>query len=84
MSNICERCKTDTDAGKLMYYKNHELDKLLCQKCVKEIDDYYSLKCSKCNKPAHLRGNLIEYKNEKICTVCMDKIQTEQYDEIKS
>jgi hypothetical protein len=22
----------------------------------------------------HLRGNLIEYENEKICTICMDEI----------
>ena len=80
MSNVCERCKKlDTDVGKLTHYKNHELNKLLCQNCITEIDDYYSLRCSKCNKPAHLRGNLIEHKNEKICTVCMDKIQTEEY-----
>ena len=73
--NACERChKLDTDVGKMAHYKNHELDELLCQDCIKEIDDYYSLKCSKCGKPAHLRGNLIEYENEKICTICMDEI----------
>jgi len=79
MSNVCERCeKLDADVGKLRYYQNHEVDKLLCQNCIKEIDDYYSLKCSKCDKPVHLRGNLIEYKNEKICTICMGEIRLKE------
>jgi len=73
--NVCGRCKKiDTSVGKMTRYKNHGLDKLLCQDCIKEIEDYYSLKCSKCGKPVHLRGNLIEYENEKICTICMDDI----------
>ena len=62
----------------MTHYKNHELDKLLCQDCIKEIDGYYALKCSKYGKPAHLRGNLIEYENEKICTICMDGINMEK------
>ena len=77
--NACERChKLDTDVGKMNHYKEHNIDELLCQNCIKEIEDYYALTCSKCNKPAHMRGNLIEYKNEKICTVCMDEIKMDQ------
>ncbi|MFQ5782932.1 MAG: hypothetical protein ACE5GR_07765 [Nitrosopumilus sp.] len=73
--NACQRChKLDTDVGKLIPYKNHGLDKLLCQDCIKEIDDYYSLTCSKCGKPAHMRGKLVEFENKKICTICMDEI----------
>ena len=79
MSNVCERCeKLDSDVGKLTQYQNHEVDKLLCQNCIKEIDDYYSLRCSKCDKPAHLRGTLIEYQNEQICTICMDEIRLKE------
>ena len=79
ISNVCERCKKlDTDVGKLIPYKKHELDKLLCQNCIKEIDDYYSLRCSKCDKPAHFRGKLIEYQNEKICTICMGEIKLKE------
>ena len=73
--NTCERCKSYTSIGKITQYKNHGIDKLLCQICIKEIDDYYSLTCSKCGKPAHMRGKLMEFKNEKICTVCMDEIK---------
>ena len=77
--NACERChKLETDGGKITRYKKHELDKSLCQNCIKEIEDYYSLKCSKCGKPAHLRGNLIEYENDKICTICMDEIRIKE------
>ncbi len=78
-SDTCGRChKSNTEGGKLIHYKNHGLDELLCQDCVKEIEDYYSLKCSKCGKPAHMRGNLIEYENEKICTICMDEIKMKE------
>jgi hypothetical protein len=77
--NACERChKLETDVGEMTQYKKHELDKLLCQNCIKEIEDYYALKCSKCGKPAHLRGNLIEYENDKICTICMDEIRMKE------
>ena len=77
--NVCERChKLTTDVGKLTPYKNHELDKLLCQACIREIDDYYSITCAKCGKPAHMRGNLIEYNNQKICPVCMDEIRLKE------
>ena len=77
--NACERChKLETDVGEMIQYKKHELDKSLCQNCIKEIEDYYSLKCSKCGKPAHLRGNLIEYENDKICTICMDEIRMKE------
>ncbi len=77
--NACERCKKlDADVSKMTHYKNHELDELLCQDCIKEIEDYYSVTCAKCGKPAHLRGNLIEYENEKICTVCMDEIKMQE------
>ena len=73
--NACERChKLDTDVGKMTHYKNHGLDESLCQIWIKEIDDYYSLTCFKCGKPAHFRGKLIEFENEKICTICMDEI----------
>ena len=73
--NACERChKLEMDVGKITQYENYELDKLLCQDCIKEIEDYYALKCSKCGKPAHMRGNLIEFENKKICTICMDEI----------
>ena len=69
----CQRCHK-SDVGELTPYKEHDLDKLLCQDCIKEIDDYYSLTCFKCGKPAHMRGNLLEYENKKICPVCMDEI----------
>jgi len=75
--NTCERCHK-LDVGKMTHYKNHGLDKLLCQDCIVEIDDYYSLTCSKCGKPAHMRGALIEFENKKICTICMDKINLEK------
>ena len=75
--NACERChKLDTDVGERTHYKNHGLDELLCQVCIKEIEDYYSLTCSRCGKPAHLRGSLVEFENKKICTICMDEINT--------
>ena len=78
-SNSCERCKKpESDVGSLSRYNNHDLDKLLCQNCIKEIDDYYSVTCSRCNKPAHMRGNLIDHKNEKICPVCMDEIRLKE------
>lgn len=78
-NNDCERChKLDIDVGKMAYYKNHGLDELLCQDCIKEIEGYYSLRCSKCDKPAHMRGNLIEFENKKICTICMDEINMEK------
>ena len=74
--NTCERCnKVVTGIDKITQYKNLGIDKLLCQDCIKEIDDYYSLTCSKCGKPAHMRGKLIDFENEKICTVCMDEIK---------
>lgn len=73
MTEICERCNQSVD--ETTRYNKHGVDKLLCPACVLEIDDYYSVTCAKCDKPAHLRGNLIEYENEKICTVCMDEIK---------
>ncbi|WP_371503639.1 hypothetical protein [Nitrosopumilus adriaticus] len=80
--NTCERCnKSDTSIGEITQYKNHGIDKLLCQICIKEIDDYYSLTCSKCGKPAHMRGKLMEFENEKICTVCMDEIKMKKITE---
>lgn len=73
--NACERCqKLDVDVGEMKHYKNHGLDESLCQVCIKEIEDYYFLTCFKCDKPAHLRGRLIEFENKKICTICMDEI----------
>ncbi|MFQ5475574.1 MAG: hypothetical protein ACE5DT_00915 [Nitrosopumilus sp.] len=76
--NACERCHKLDGVGKMTHYRNHGLDELLCQDCIKEIDDYYSLTCSKCGKPAHMRGNLIEFENKKICTICMDEIKIKE------
>jgi len=70
--NTCERCKSEV--GSTTDYKDHGLDEALCQDCIKEIEEYYSIRCSKCDKPAHLRGNLVEFENKKICTICMDEI----------
>ena len=79
--DTCQRChKSNADVGEMAPYKNHGLDELLCQDCIKEIEEYYSLTCSKCGKPAHLRGNLIEYENKKICTICMDEIRIKEID----
>ncbi|WP_428326431.1 hypothetical protein [Nitrosopumilus sp.] len=76
MAEICERCNKSVD--ETARYNKHEVDKLLCFACVSEIDAYYSITCAKCGKPAHLRGNLIEYENEKICPVCMDEIRIKE------
>lgn len=61
--DTCERCHKSN--AEMTPYKDHGLEELLCQDCIKEIEDYYSLTCSKCGKPAHLRGNLIDYENKK-------------------
>ena len=76
MADICERCKNSVDS--VTRYHNNGVDKLLCSTCVSEIDEYYSITCAKCGKPAHLRGNLIEFENEKICPVCMDEIRLQE------
>lgn len=76
MSEICERCNKKVD--NVIRYHNHGVDKLLCSACVLEIDEYYSVTCVKCGKPAHMRGNLIEYENENICSVCMDEIRLKE------
>ncbi len=82
--NRCERCmKSDKVVGAIAEYKNHGLDKLLCQDCIKEIDDYFSLTCSKCGKPAHMRGKLIEFEGNNICTICMDEIKIKKISEQK-
>ena len=73
----CERCQK-SDVGNLTRYQNHEMDKMLCSVCIKEIDDYYSETCAKCGKPSHMRGNLLEYEDEKICPVCMDEIRLKE------
>jgi len=73
---ICERCQSSV--GNVTRYHENGVDKLLCSNCVLEIDDYYSVTYDKCNKPAHMRGNLIEHENEKICTVCMDEIRLKE------
>jgi hypothetical protein len=71
----CERChKSNINSGTIAHYKKHGLNGLLCQDCIKEIEEYYSIRCSKCDKPSHMRGNLIEFENKKICTICMDEI----------
>ncbi len=71
MIEICERCNKTVD--EVSRYHNHGVDKLLCSFCISEIDKYYSIVCVTCGKPAHLRGNLIEYDDQKICSVCMDE-----------
>ena len=76
MSEICERCKRSVD--EVIRYHDHGVDKLLCSTCISEIDEYYSVICVQCGKPAHLRGNLIEYEGKKICPVCMDKIRLKE------
>lgn len=82
--NKCERGnKSDTVVGAIAQYKNHGIDKLLCKDCIKEIDDYFSLTCSKCGKPAHMRGKLIEFEGNNICTICMDEIKIKKISEQK-
>ena len=53
VDETCERCHK-SDVGNMTQYTNHGLDKLLCEGCVAEIDEYYSLTCSICGKPAHM------------------------------
>ena len=76
MAEICGRCSKSVN--ETARYNKHKVDKLLCSACISEIDEYYSITCAKCGKPAHLRGNLIEYENEKICPVCMDEIRIKE------
>ena len=76
MSETCERCEKSVD--ETSRYNKHGVDKLICSDCVSELDEYYSITCAKCGKPAHLRGNMIEYENEKICPVCMDEIRLKE------
>ena len=73
MPETCERC--NKEVSQVNKYHDHGVDKLLCSSCISEIDEYYSITCVKCGKPAHLRGNLIEYGSQKICPICMDEIR---------
>ena len=73
---VCGRCQKPT--SDLRQYQNHGVDKLLCSDCISELDKYYSITCDGCGKPAHMRGNLLEYENEKICPVCMDELRLKE------
>ncbi|MEK9682114.1 MAG: hypothetical protein VW081_04440 [Nitrosopumilus sp.] len=76
MTDTCQRCNKEVSA--VSRYHNHGVDKMLCSGCVLELEEYYSVTCAKCDKPAHMRGNLIEYENQKICPVCMDEIRLKE------
>ena len=76
MAETCERCHNSVDDTSR--YTKHGVDKLLCPACVLDIDEYYSMTCAKCKKPAHMRGNLIEYENQMICSVCVDEIRIKE------
>lgn len=76
MAETCERCSKSVEDTER--YNKHGVDKLICPECTSELEEYYSITCAKCGKPAHLRGNLIEFENEKICPVCMDEIRIKE------
>jgi len=49
--NVCGHCsKLTTEVGKMIHYKKHHFDVLLCENCVKEFDDKYPEKCPECRE----------------------------------
>ena len=71
----CERCdRSDTDAGKITHYKEHDCNMNLCNDCIVIIEKPYNEKCVQCEKLVWKNGGAKKHENQIFCLYCHQNI----------
>jgi hypothetical protein len=71
----CERCdRSDSAAGEITHYKEHDCSMNLCKDCIAIIEKPYNEKCAQCEKLVWKNGGAKKHENQIFCLHCHQNI----------
>ncbi len=74
--NACERCKKLNDeVGKMSDFNKYEMHLLLCENCIKEIEEEQNRECPKCHLLLKERNGISSYEDKEMCSICADEMR---------
>lgn len=83
--NVCDRCKKpDTEVGTITHYTEFNQNSLLCSKCIEEIKEVHTRKCSNCKKPVGVTELSTYNQKNDLCYDCIKKMDKSQKVKLKT